>query len=116
MRTLILDQDGNAIITCNEQYDTINIMSGEYISRHGVRPAMKFSVGSIEAIEAIRDFLNSVCAKNAQVAKLTQDLEKLKVTHLESPTEETSKKLKALNKKLSNLKGNSVSNGRKRII
>lgn len=108
-RTLILDQEGNAVITCNENYNVITIMSGEYFSKYGVRPAQKFSISGLDAIEAIRDYLNSVCAKNAQVEKLSVRKKELSVTHLESPTEESSQELKEINKKLAILKGNSVS-------
>ena len=113
-RSLILDQEGNAVITCNEEYNIITIMSGEYFSKYGVRPAQKFSISGLDAIESLRDYLNSVCAKNAQVDTLRIEQKELLEKQLTEPTEETSERLKTIKKKLINLKGNSV-NGRKSL-
>jgi len=113
-RTLILDEDGNAVITCNEDFTVITIMSGELIHRHGVRPAQKFSIGGIGAIEAVRDYLNSVCAKNALSKKLQGERKELVDEYIETETEETKSRIENINKKLINLKGNST-NGRRTL-
>lgn len=107
-RTLILDESGNAVITCNEDFDVITILSGEIYTPNGIIPGKKFSISGVTAIEGLRDYLNSVCSKNIQYNTLKKEQSELKDTHLANPTKESTERLREINKTLLKLKGNSV--------
>jgi len=111
-RTLILDEEGNAVITCNESYDIITFLIGESYDRRGLIPGKKFSLSGVNSLKAMRDYLNSVITREEQLRIFQEQLEEYSSAHLESPTEDTLEKLKSVNRNIRKLKGNSI-NGRK---
>ena len=74
-RTLILDEEGNAVITCNESYDIITFLIGESYDRRGLIPGKKFSLSGVGSLKAIRDYLNCVITREEQMRQLKQKLE-----------------------------------------
>ena len=111
-RTLILDEEGNAVITCNESYSIITFLIGERYDRNGLVPGKKFSLSGVGSLKAVRDYLNCVITREEQLKIFQEQLEEYSAAHLESPTDETSKKLKDVKRNILKLKGNSI-NGRK---
>jgi hypothetical protein len=111
-RTLILDEEGNAVITCNESYDIITFLIGESYDRRGLIPGKKFSLSGVGSLKAIRDYLNCVITREEQLRILKKQLEEYSAAHLEHPTEDNLLNLKSVNRNIRKLKGNSI-NGRK---
>ena len=111
-RTLILDEEGNAVITCNESYDIITFLIGESYDRRGLIPGKKFSLSGVGSLKAIRDYLNCVITREEQLRILKKQLEEYSAAHLEYPTEDNLLNLKSVNRNIRKLKGNSI-NGRK---
>ena len=115
MRTLILDKEGNAIITTNEEYNLITILEGERYIKGTHIPSKKLSINSIESIRAIRDFLNSVISKGEKIESLSSEHEELVKEFLKTKDEQISKRLKAIKVEFIKLRGKTASNGRVNI-
>ncbi len=120
MRTLILDKDGNAIITTNEDFDKINIMVGETWVKGNHLPAQKFSIGSIDSLKAVRDYLNSVITKGQKVAQLKERHKELSDKYLDHTSEhykseEISDELQSIKLEFTKLIGKESVNGRIQI-
>jgi hypothetical protein len=115
MRTLMLDSEGNAVITTNEEYNLITILEGERYIKGTHIPSKKFSINSLDSIRSIRDFLNSVISKGERVQELVQEHESLVKEFLETKDETISNRLKDIKAEFIKLKGKTASNGRVNI-
>lgn len=63
-RALILDNNGEAVVTVNEEFDLITIMVGEQYTRDGVIPAKKYQIKGVEIIKELHKFLSTVIQTN----------------------------------------------------
>jgi|TARA_R110001606_G_C15212804_1_gene633101 hypothetical protein len=112
MRTLILDKEGNAIITTNDEYNLITILEGERYVKGTHIPSKKFCINSLDSIRCIRDFLNSVISKGEKIDSLSLEHEALVKEFLKNKDEKTSKRLKEIKLEFIKLRGKTASNGR----
>lgn len=63
-RALILDNNGEAVVTVNEEFDLITIMVGEQYTREGVIPSKKYQIKGIDIIKELHKFLSTVIQTN----------------------------------------------------
>ena len=92
MRTLILDKEGNAVITTNDKFDKITIMVGEYYIKGLHIPSKQFSIETIDSIKAVRDYLNSVITKGEKIAQLEKEHKNLSEQYLVKKDEKLTKR------------------------
>jgi len=102
MRTIILDEEGNAVITTNEDFDKITILVGEQWSKGNHLPAQKFSITSIDSLKSVRDYLNSVISKGQRVAHLKSKHQELTEKYLDHTSEHY--KSEDINKEMKSIK------------
>ena len=112
MRTLILDKEGNAVITTNDKFDKITIMVGEYYIKGLHIPSKQFSIETIDSIKAVRDYLNSVITKGEKIAQLEKEHKKLSEQYLVKKDEKLYQKIKQIKSEFIKLRGKTASNGK----
>lgn len=120
MRTIILDKEGNAVITTNEDFDKITILVGEQWVKGNQLPAQKFSIASIDSLKSVRDYLNSVISKGQRVAHLKSKHQELTEKYLDHTSEHyksegINTELKSIKEEFTKLIGKDSVNGRVQI-
>lgn len=103
-RTLILDSEGNAVVTCNEDFNCVTFLVGEIWVRGELIPGKKIQINGINHLKSLRDYLSGVVQSEEEIIKLKQEKKELSKIHIQKPTEESSKKLKEINFKISKLR------------
>lgn len=117
MRTIILDKEGNAVITTNEDFDKITIMVGEQWVKGNKLPAQKFTIASINALKCVRDYLNSVISKGQKVEELKTKHKELSDNFLDHNSEhyksvKISQEIRSIKEEFTKLIGKDSVNGR----